>query len=94
MLYLDSFSSVLFVCLFLSGPINLKHLSLNLSFLKVISGNNDSSTLAEYKFEEPFVSRAIRIYPLPAQNNLLCLRMELYGCDPNPGNLLVISIKH
>jgi len=60
--------------------------------IKVISGNNDSSTLAEYKFEEPFVSRAIRIHPLPAQNDLLCLRMELYGCDPNPDCVLVGSM--
>jgi len=89
MLYLEFFSSVLFVCLFLSGPHYFKHLNLNLSFLKVISGNNDSSTVAEYKFEEPFVSSTIRIHPVSAQNDL-CLRMELYGCNPNPGNFLVI----
>jgi len=72
---------------------NLKYLSLCWSFLKVIPGNKDSSTLVEYKFKEPFIAKTIRIHPLSAHDNLICLRVELYGCDPNPGNFLVTWIK-
>lgn len=67
---------------------NLKYLSLCSSFVKVIPGNKDSSTLVEYKFKEPFIARTIQIHPLPAHDDPICLRVELYGCDPNPGNFL------
>jgi len=57
---------------------------------KTIKGNKDASSVVKYYFQEPFVTKRVRIYPVvytfPA-----CLRMELYGCDPNPDCILVGS---
>ena len=39
-------------------------------------------------FKEPFNASVVRINPTSSANDLICLRAELYGCDPNPGNLL------
>jgi len=59
---------------------------------KVISGNTDASSLVEHKFKEPFITSTVRIQPISAPNDPICLRMELYGCDPNPDCILVGSM--
>ena len=48
-------------------------------------GNKDASSAVKYYFQEPFVTKRVRIYPV-VDTFPVCLRMELYGCDPNPGN--------
>ena len=86
-----SFSLSLFPSFFLSSfffPLTWSTLALNLSFLKDIPGNKDASSLVEYKFKEPFITSVVRINPSSSPNDPICLRAELYGCDPNPGNLL------
>ena len=62
--------------------------SLNVFFLKVIEGNKDPSSIVAYQFKEPFVTSVVRIYP-SVDTILVCLRTELYGCDPNPGNCVM-----
>ena len=58
----------------------------------MILGNKDASSLVEYKLKEPFISRTVRIYPSSPPNDPICLRMELYGCYPNPGNFIILSV--
>ena len=54
-------------------------------FYKVIDGNQNASSTITYFFKEPFITQVVRIYP-HFHFTPVCLRMELYGCDPNPGN--------
>ena len=62
--------------------------SLNVFFLKVIEGNKDASSIETYQFKEPFVTSVVRIYP-NVDTTPVCLRTELYGCDPTPGNCVM-----
>ena len=52
---------------------------------KVIVGNQIAFSTTTYFFKEPFITQVVRIYP-DFHSTPVCLRMELYGCDPNPGN--------
>ena len=54
-------------------------------FYKVIDGNQNASSTITYFFKEPFITQVVRIYP-NFHSTPVCLRMELYGCDPNTGN--------
>ena len=56
----------------------------------MIPGNKDASSLVVYKFKEPFIASTVRIQS--PSNNPICLRMELYGCDPNPGDFIFLSV--
>ncbi|XP_044163197.1 lactadherin-like [Acropora millepora] len=47
----------------------------------VIKGNHNGNSRERYKFNLPLYARYIRIHPT-AYRNMICLRMELYGC-PN-----------
>ena len=38
----------------------------------------------KYHLKEPFVTSKLLIYP-GLQSQSFCLRMEIYGCNPNPG---------
>jgi len=57
---------------------------------KTMMGNKDASSAVKYYFQEPFVTKRVRIYPV-VDTFPVCLRMELYGCDPNPDCILVGS---
>ena len=56
-------------------------------FPQSIQGNSDASSVVIYQLKEPFVTRYLRIYP-GLQLQPFCLRMEIYGCNPNPGKIL------
>ncbi|XP_015780644.1 PREDICTED: lactadherin-like [Acropora digitifera] len=47
----------------------------------VIKGNRNGNSRERYNFNPPLYTRYIRIHPT-AYRNMICLRMELYGC-PN-----------
>ncbi|KAL9989294.1 hypothetical protein ACROYT_G003828 [Oculina patagonica] len=59
---------------------------------KDIDGNKDASSPVKYKFKEPFVTSTVWIYPLSVNNGPVCLRTELYGCDPTSDCILVGSM--
>ncbi|XP_065183156.1 uncharacterized protein LOC135814033 isoform X1 [Sycon ciliatum] len=50
------------------------------------AGNLDSSTLAVRRFERGVFAKILRIYPKTVSSKLICLRLELYGCVPDPGH--------
>lgn len=54
---------------------------------KTIKGNKDAVSIVKYQLQEPFVTKVVRIYPdIDVDTSPVCLRTELYGCDPKPGN--------
>ncbi|XP_067016844.1 CUB and sushi domain-containing protein 1-like isoform X2 [Acropora muricata] len=57
----------------------------------VIDGNQNASSTITYFFKEPFITQVVRIYP-NFHSTPVCLRMELYGCDPNPDCIHVGSV--
>ncbi|XP_078348413.1 uncharacterized protein LOC144633407 [Oculina patagonica] len=59
---------------------------------KNIEANKDASSVVKYKFKEPFVTKTVRIQPQTAGTESICLRTELYGCDPTPDCILVGSM--
>ena len=59
-------------------------------FLKTIEGNQNASSVATYHFKEPFVTKTVRIHP--DDTSSACLRTEIYGCDPTPGNSVIIDV--
>ncbi|XP_078348007.1 uncharacterized protein LOC144633094 [Oculina patagonica] len=58
---------------------------------KNIVGNKDASSVVQYKFKEPFVTSTVRIHPMTTGSESICLRTDLYGCDPMPDCILVGS---
>ena len=60
------------------------------SFLKIIKGNKDAFTVVRYHFKEPFVTRALQIFPDVGASKAVYLRTEIYGCRPTPGNSIII----
>ncbi|XP_074621721.1 CUB and sushi domain-containing protein 3-like isoform X3 [Acropora palmata] len=58
---------------------------------QVIDGNQNASSTVTYFFKEPFITQVVRIYP-NFNPTPVCLRMELYGCDPNPDCIHVGSV--
>ncbi|XP_067043976.1 low-density lipoprotein receptor-related protein 8-like isoform X2 [Acropora muricata] len=54
--------------------------------MKVMSGNHDGRSVVWHKFSSPMYGRYIRVYPV-ANNNTICMRMELYGCSNPPSAL-------
>ena len=60
-------------------------------FSKVIKGNKDASSIVEYQFKKHFVTQIVRIYP-DVDIFPVCLRTELYGCDPTPGNKTTVDV--
>ncbi|KAJ7383519.1 hypothetical protein OS493_027685 [Desmophyllum pertusum] len=67
---------------FKTGPTNVFYSESGLT--KDIDGNKDASSLVEYKFKEPFITSTVWIYPLFVGTDPICMRTELYGCDPTP----------
>ncbi|XP_078348103.1 sushi, von Willebrand factor type A, EGF and pentraxin domain-containing protein 1-like isoform X1 [Oculina patagonica] len=59
---------------------------------KIIEANKDASSVVKHKFKEPFVTKTVRIHPLTVSGESICLRTELYGCDPTPDCVLVGSM--
>lgn len=49
---------------------------------KIFQGNYDQDTVQTNRFARPFLARFIRVVPLEWNNDLPCLRLELYA-DPN-----------
>ncbi|XP_067016833.1 sushi, von Willebrand factor type A, EGF and pentraxin domain-containing protein 1-like isoform X2 [Acropora muricata] len=58
---------------------------------QVIDGNENATSTITYFFKEPFITEVVRIYP-NFHSTPVCLRMELYGCDPNPDCIHVGSV--
>ena len=60
-------------------------------FPKSIQGNRDAFSVVKYQLKEPFVTRKLHIYPA-WQLQSFCLRVEIYGCNPNPGKILSLQL--
>ncbi|XP_068726391.1 sushi, von Willebrand factor type A, EGF and pentraxin domain-containing protein 1-like [Montipora capricornis] len=58
---------------------------------EAIEGNQDNSSIKTYVLKEPFVTKVVRIYP-SFDLTPVCLRMELYGCEPKPDCIHVGSV--
>jgi len=59
---------------------------------KTIKGNKDAVSIVKYQLQEPFVTKVVRIYPdIDVATFPVCLRTELYGCDPKPDCIFVGS---
>ena len=47
----------------------------------VIRANKDTHSKVEMALEEPVITRMVRILPVSKHPRMVCLRVELLGCD-------------
>ena len=47
----------------------------------VIRANKDTHSKVEMALEEPVITRMVRILPVSKHPRMVCLRVELMGCD-------------
>ena len=59
-------------------------------FSKIININEDAYSVVRYHFKEPFVTKALQIFPDVDTSQAVYLRTEIYGCRLTPGNGIMI----
>ena len=59
-------------------------------FSKIININEDAYSVVRYHFKEPFVAKALQIFPDVDTSQAVYLRTEIYGCRLTPGNGIMI----
>lgn len=70
----------------ITGKTKNIYVSTNVTFLKIYQGNNDQNTVVVNTLIEPIEARYIRLHPT-AWYGHISLRMELYGCSVDSGNV-------
>ena len=52
-----------------------------------IRANKDTHSKVEIALEEPVITRMVRILPVSKHPRMVCLRVELLGCDRQGSNI-------
>ena len=52
---------------------------------QIFDGNTDVSTVVRHDLDPAIMARYIRVYPGYYIGNIVCMRLELYGCVPAIG---------